>query len=98
MRASRRPTGSVLAFTDDDVRASDGWLDAAATPLLGSDPSIAYTGGPVRPIWEADPPAWLDLTRGDLWGTIAIQNHGDTLVHLRGRTKGAARRQHGGPA
>jgi GT2 family glycosyltransferase len=69
--------GSVLAFTDDDVRVVPGWLDAAAEPLLGPDPSLAYTGGPVRPIWGADPPAWLDLTRGDLWGTIAIQNHGD---------------------
>ena len=32
--------------------------------------------GPVRPLWEAPPPVWLDLTRGDLWGTIAIQDHG----------------------
>jgi hypothetical protein len=29
------------------------------------------------PIWESPPPAWLDLARGDLWGTIAIQDHGD---------------------
>ena len=74
--------GSVLAFTDDDVRVADGWLDAAATPLLsslpGADSSLAYAGGPVRPIWGTDPPDWLDLTRGDLWGTIAIQDHGDT--------------------
>jgi GT2 family glycosyltransferase len=69
-------SGTVLAFTDDDVRVSDGWLDAAAGPLLDGDPPMAYTGGPVRPIWAAPPPAWLDLTRGDLWGTIAIQDHG----------------------
>jgi hypothetical protein len=30
----------------------------------------------VRPLWETAPPAWLDLRRGDLWGTIAIQDHG----------------------
>ncbi|MEO8078752.1 MAG: glycosyltransferase, partial [Acidobacteriota bacterium] len=71
-----RAQGTVLVFTDDDVRVVDGWLDAAAAPLLGSDASLAYTGGPVEPIWGADPPAWLDLARGDLWGTIAIQNHG----------------------
>lgn len=68
--------GAVLAFTDDDVQVAPGWLDAAASPLLRSDGSIAYTGGPVRPIWGAEPPPWLDLTRGDLWGTIAIQDHG----------------------
>ena len=68
--------GRVLAFTDDDVRIADGWLDAASAPLVGTDASLAYTGGPVRPIWGATPPRWLDLQRGDLWGTIAIQNHG----------------------
>jgi glucosyl-dolichyl phosphate glucuronosyltransferase len=67
--------GTILAFTDDDVRVVDGWLDPAAA-LLGADASLAYAGGPVEPIWGAPPPRWLDLTRGDLWGTIAIQNHG----------------------
>jgi GT2 family glycosyltransferase len=65
----------VIAMTDDDVRVEPGWLDAACDAL--EDPSIAYAGGPVSPIWGTQPPAWLDLTRGDLWGTIAIQNHGD---------------------
>ncbi len=69
--------GEVLAFTDDDVHVADGWLDAACDLLRGPDPSIAYTGGPVRPIWEVPPPSWLELTRSDLWGTIAIQNYGD---------------------
>jgi glycosyltransferase involved in cell wall biosynthesis len=72
----REAEGTVLVFTDDDVRVVDGWLDAAAAPLLSADKAFAYTGGPVRPIWGAPPPSWLDLERGDLWGTIAIQNHG----------------------
>ena len=69
--------GAVIAFTDDDVVVSDGWLDAACEALGTPDPSIAYAGGPVTPIWEAPAPHWLDLTRSDIWGTIAIQNHGD---------------------
>lgn len=67
--------GGVIAMTDDDVRVEPEWLDAACDAL--EDPSVAYAGGPVVPIWETPPPRWLDLTRGDLWGTIAIQNHGD---------------------
>jgi GT2 family glycosyltransferase len=67
--------GDIIAMTDDDVRVETGWLEAACEAL--EDPSIAYAGGPVVPIWETPPPRWLDLTRGDLWGTIAIQNHGD---------------------
>jgi glycosyltransferase involved in cell wall biosynthesis len=78
----REAEGVVLAFTDDDVRVVDGWLDAATAPLLTDGAMIGYTGGPVRPIWGAQPPAWLDLARGDLWGTIAIQNHGaDPFVY-----------------
>lgn len=67
----------VLVFTDDDVHVSEGWLDAACDALISpADTSIGFAGGPVRPRWEVPPPAWLDLERGDLWGTIAIQDHG----------------------
>lgn len=71
-------TGTVIAMTDDDVIVDPGWLEAACDELLDPrNPRLAYAGGPVRPIWERTPPAWLDLDRGDLWGTIAIQDHGD---------------------
>jgi glycosyltransferase involved in cell wall biosynthesis len=69
-------TAAVIAMTDDDVRVEEGWLDAACDALIDGDPRVAYAGGPVAPIWETPPPRWLDLTRGDLWGTIAIQDHG----------------------
>jgi len=69
--------GTVIAMTDDDVLVDAGWLDAACDALLlPADPSIAYAGGPVAPLWQSPPPPWLDRTRGDLWGTIAIQDHG----------------------
>ena len=69
--------GEIVAMTDDDVRVDEGWLEAACAALLdATDPTVDYAGGPVAPIWEANPPEWLDLTRGDLWGTIAIQDHG----------------------
>ena len=77
--------GEILAFTDDDVRVSDGWLDAACGVLTGQD--AGYAGGPVRPIWGAAPPPWLDLDRGDLWGTIAIQDHGSTLMRYEAAGK-----------
>src|SRR5918912_2531949 len=33
---------AIIVFTDDDVRVSDGWLEAACRPIL-DDPRIAYT-------------------------------------------------------
>lgn len=62
-----------LLFTDDDVRVAPGWLAAGAAALAGG---WDYVGGPVNPIWESPPPRWLDLTRSDLWGTIAILDYG----------------------
>jgi glucosyl-dolichyl phosphate glucuronosyltransferase len=66
---------TIVLFTDDDVRISEGWLAAACRPML-DDPTIDYTGGPVRPIWEQPCPRWLDRTRSDLWGTLAILDYG----------------------
>jgi glycosyltransferase involved in cell wall biosynthesis len=67
--------GDIIVFTDDDVRVGPGWLDAACAPL-DSDPSIDYTGGPVRPLWGGAPPSWIDHTKTDLWGTLAILDYG----------------------
>jgi glycosyltransferase involved in cell wall biosynthesis len=68
---------TIIAFTDDDVRVAEEWLQEGCAPML-SNPAIDYTGGPVRPIWEAPPPPWVDQTRSDLWGTLAILDYGPT--------------------
>src|SRR5437762_565509 len=68
-------SAAIIVFTDDDVRVTEGWLEAACRPML-DDPSIDYTGGPVAPIWENQCPDWLDRDRSDLWGTLAILDYG----------------------
>ena len=65
----------IIAFTDDDVRVCEAWLEEGCAPMR-SNPAIDYTGGPVHPIWEAPPPAWVDQTRSDLWGTLAMLDYG----------------------
>jgi glycosyltransferase involved in cell wall biosynthesis len=74
----------ILVFTDDDVLVGDEWLDAAVAPLLGEE--FDYTGGPVRPIWAARKPAWLD-ERGNLGGTIAVKHHGHVPFIFEERRK-----------
>jgi glycosyltransferase involved in cell wall biosynthesis len=66
---------TIIAFTDDDVRVCEAWLQEGCAPML-SNPAIDYTGGPVRPIWDTPPPAWVDQTRSDLWGTLAMLDYG----------------------
>ena len=71
---------AIVAFTDDDVQVDENWIEASCGPML-ADPSIDYTGGPVLPIWERPCPRWLDQTRADLWGTLAILDYGqDSFV------------------
>src|SRR5262249_30286889 len=65
----------IVVFTDDDVRVAAGWLEASCRPLVDDLP-IDYTGGPVLPIWDRPRPPWLDSTRADLWGTLAILDYG----------------------
>lgn len=66
-------TAPYIVFSDDDIRVEADWLATATAALAeGWD----YVGGPVRPIWEGQPPRWLDLTRSDIWGTIAILDYG----------------------
>jgi glycosyltransferase involved in cell wall biosynthesis len=66
---------AIIAFTDDDVRVDEDWVEASCRPLL-NDLAIDYTGGPVLPIWESPCPPWLDQQRADLWGTLAILDYG----------------------
>lgn len=66
--------GAIIAFTDDDVEVPEGWLEAALEPL-DRRRGIAYTGGPVEPMWECPPPRWL-APAGNLGGTIAVKDHG----------------------
>ncbi len=55
---ARAATGDVLVFTDDDAAFDPDWL-AAYARCFGTHPEMAAAGGPVRPAWEAPPPAWL---------------------------------------
>jgi glycosyltransferase involved in cell wall biosynthesis len=69
-------SSEVLVFIDDDVVVDDEWFDEATAPLLDPESGVDYTGGPVRPIWEAPRPAWLPADKSDIWGTIAILDYG----------------------
>jgi glycosyltransferase involved in cell wall biosynthesis len=65
--------GQYIAFTDDDVRATPGWL-GALTAAFEAHPEVAFVGGRVLPNWPHEPPAWL--TR-EHWGPLALVDHGD---------------------
>lgn len=78
---------TVLACTDDDVRVNRDWLRAGCAPLLDPSAGIAYTGGPVQPIWDSPCPDWFPRSPSDLWGTIAILDYGPHSFVFEDRQK-----------
>ena len=64
--------GRIVAFTDDDVRASPGWL-IALDCAFDAHPDAAYAGGRVLPMWPSPPPAWLTDW---FWSPLALSDYG----------------------
>lgn len=64
--------GSVIAFTDDDVRPDRTWLRALVHGLAAH--TADGIGGRVRPRWAAPPPPWL-AENHHLWPYLAMLEH-----------------------
>lgn len=58
-RAVDEARGDWIVWIDDDVRVPTGWL-AAYAEAVRRWPDAAFLGGPIRPEFEGDPPAWLE--------------------------------------
>jgi glycosyltransferase involved in cell wall biosynthesis len=61
-------SGSVLAFTDDDVEVAEDWLRQIRREMV---PRVALVGGRVMPRFEGRVPPWLALRQGDAFGRLA---------------------------
>jgi glucosyl-dolichyl phosphate glucuronosyltransferase len=71
--AVRAARGSLVAFTDDDVRVGPTWV-AQLTRAFDEWPNASCIGGPVLPQWSGPVPGWLTPR---LWGPLGIQDYGD---------------------
>jgi glucosyl-dolichyl phosphate glucuronosyltransferase len=65
--------GSIVAFTDDDVLVTAGWVDTIAE-ALAREPGVDCVGGRVLPVWHTPPPAWLTPEH---WSPLALVDYGD---------------------
>jgi glycosyltransferase involved in cell wall biosynthesis len=74
----REARGEIIAFTDDDVRVTRGWV-AAVKRAFDLHPDVDFIGGKVLPLWEAPPPPWM--TR-DHWMPLALLDYGDTPFYV----------------
>ena len=58
-RGVRESRGEIVAFVDDDVYFSPGWLEAIASSFERRT-DVACIGGKAVPRFEADRPSWLE--------------------------------------
>lgn len=50
-------SGEIIVFTDDDIEAEKSWLRELISVF--DDTEVFAAGGPIRPIWLIEKPAWL---------------------------------------
>jgi GT2 family glycosyltransferase len=74
----REARGRILAFMDDDVRASPNWL-AEIKLAFDKHPEAGFVGGKILPVWPVPPPAWLT---SEHWSPLAILDYGDSEICL----------------
>jgi glycosyltransferase involved in cell wall biosynthesis len=63
--------GKFLAFTDDDVRVHNDWINALYR-AFNTHPDAVYIGGKVLPLWQTAKPKWAHLQLASL----ALQDYG----------------------
>jgi glycosyltransferase involved in cell wall biosynthesis len=66
--------GEIVAFVDDDVKFSSGWLTALAS-AFERHVDVACVGGKVVPHFEADRPSWLDDDLSWIYGVTRYGDH-----------------------
>jgi len=74
---ARRSRGEILAFTDDDAIYDPHWL--AGLLRYYDDPLVGCVGGKILPLWEVEPPAWVNMLPS---GFISILDLGDKPMEL----------------
>ncbi|WP_350036939.1 glycosyltransferase [Pseudohaliea sp.] len=57
-RGVHEARGELLLWTDDDVLVSMNWLLEYASACT-RNPSVAFFGGPIEPVFEGSPASWL---------------------------------------
>jgi glucosyl-dolichyl phosphate glucuronosyltransferase len=72
-------SADIVAFIDDDAKATTGWLAHIVTTFADHE-RAGIVGGPVRPIWSEPRPPWLHPW---LEGYLTILNRGSAIRILQ---------------
>jgi glycosyltransferase involved in cell wall biosynthesis len=73
---------SIIVFLDDDCTADENWL-TTIKHAFDRDPELDFVGGRVLPVWERDPPSWLNTAH---WAPLALLDYGTETLNIDGQT------------
>ena len=73
--------GTLLLWTDDDVSPSSQWL-RAYEQAVQDWPNAAFFGGPVEPVLQGIPPAWLQQSLTLVRHSFAAVDYGPTTFAI----------------
>lgn len=71
-------SGKILSYIDDDVIVSSGWLNAVME-VFERDGRVGIVGGPILPVFEAEPPSWIQKYH-PMTGWLSLMDRGPNLV------------------
>ncbi len=77
--------GDLILWTDDDVLVDQNWLREYVVTAREM-PHATFFGGPIRPVFEAEPPAWINETWEYISGAFAELELGDQSLQFDERT------------
>jgi glycosyltransferase involved in cell wall biosynthesis len=78
----KQAAASIIAFLDDDCIADENWV-ATIKSAFDRDPQLDFVGGRVLPVWERDPPSWLNPAH---WAPLALLDYGTEALSIDGQT------------
>jgi glycosyltransferase involved in cell wall biosynthesis len=80
-RAVQSVDGDYVVWTDDDVIVDRRWLTAYHA-AFNRWPEAAVFGGPINPIFDGTPPAWLERVLPRISGFFATRDLGPESIPL----------------
>lgn len=80
-RAVREATGEYILWTDDDVLVDPRWIEAYCAAFR-LHPDAQVFGGPIEPLFEGEPPAWLPRVLDQIGWVYGRQSFGEEPVRL----------------
>jgi glycosyltransferase involved in cell wall biosynthesis len=75
LKGFNESTGDIIIMVDDDNILHDSYLEKTLS-IFAQNPKMGAIGGKSLPLFESEPPEWLD----EFYGSLALRDLGDKAI------------------